>query len=68
MDYGVDFTRMLGKNGVEGSCIGDVGFVEDGCWAGGRWWTEDVYAVNNAWMRVKEVIDNDDGIVGFEEG
>jgi hypothetical protein len=55
--------RVLGKDVFEGLLVGDVGVVEDGSLA-----ADGLDAVEDFLGRVVEVVDNDDLVVGLEQG
>lgn len=54
---------VVGKDLLEGLLVGDVGIVEDGSLAG-----DGLDAVEDLLGRVVQVIDNDDLVVGLEQG
>lgn len=54
---------VVGKDLLEGLLVGDVGIVEDGSLAG-----DGLDAVEDFLGRVVQVVDDDDLVVGLEEG
>lgn len=54
---------MVGEDLLEGLLVGDVGIVEDGTLAG-----DGLNTVEDLLGRVVQVVDNDDLVVGLEQG